>query len=123
MSGGPEVHCFQYTPFGIIPYGEPVPSTGESVNHASGETVRVAVSAPSSPRASATQSPSASVIAPAFDPSKPLTGAQLFAAARARIKEIDRQLRSVPALQLERAQLSALMLAAKSTRKPRKNVQ
>jgi hypothetical protein len=89
------------------------------------ESVRETFAAvqPEALRSRPTAAPSPSVLAPAFDPSKPITGAQLFAAAKARIKEIDRQLRSVPALQTERAQLAALMQAAKSTRKSRKNVQ
>ena len=47
-----------------------------------------------------------------FDPSRPLTGKDLLGHITARIAEIDRQLRNVPALQSERAQLGALLLAA-----------
>ena len=43
---------------------------------------------------------------------KPMTGRQLVAMARARVREIDHILRGMPSLQAERAQLSALILAA-----------
>jgi hypothetical protein len=120
-------HCFQFTPGGVIPYGEPVISTGEQVHNASAESVKEIAHGPLSVTPQSTSrivSTPVSVSPPAaIDPSRPLTGAQLFAGARARIREIDRQLRAVPALQSERAQLAALMLAAKSQRKSRKNVQ
>lgn len=45
-------------------------------------------------------------------PGKPMTGRQLVALARARVREIDQILRGMPSLQAERAQLSALILAA-----------
>jgi hypothetical protein len=106
---------FQFTPFGVFPLGADIPVTSEMVPGAiiQGAEPDRLVAAPVAARPPAVLT---------IDPGKPLTGKQLFAMAKARITEIDRQLRTVPALQSERAQLSALMLAAKPPRK-RKDVQ
>jgi hypothetical protein len=106
---------FQFTPVGIIPLGAPAPDLGDNV---AGATVHVPMpEGVASPDASATPlraMPSAPAAAPdaLFDPGKPLTGKELAKAAKARIKVLDRMLRTVPALEEERASLKRLLAAA-----------
>ena len=104
---------YQFTPFGMFPLGAPVPDAGDAVV---GATARVET--PEPVRQIQATKPAAS----SFDPGKPLTGKQLVAVARARIKELDKILRAVPALQEERSSLASLILAATPPRK-RKGVQ
>lgn len=109
----PLEYGYQFTPAGIIPLTAAAPSLGE---HVSGATARIDVvrveprvaPGPSTP----TPTQAAKAKANGFDPTKPLTGKQLMTAARRRIKEIDKILRNVDALKLERSQLSALIAAA-----------
>src|SRR6185312_14859698 len=49
-----------------------------------------------------TSAPPQSPPSPTFDLGKPLTGRQLLTVAKARVKELDRMLRQVPAIQAER---------------------
>lgn len=100
---------FQYVPgAGLVPLGESVPTS-------SAPQAPVAVTAP--PREP--ESPAKPAIAVRFDPTHPMTGGELLAVAKARVKEIDRQLRAMPILQSERAQLSSLIIAAESARPKR----
>ena len=99
---------FQFTPAGVIPLGEKAPDFGE---HIAGGAV------PLQAEADAAAAQPTKIVPgryPTFDPTKPLTGRELVAQAKARVKEIDRQLRAMPALQNERARLTALLDAAKA---------
>lgn len=108
---------FQFTPYGIFPLGVPVPTAGDEVM---GATAAVETTEAPEPPASSAQKSSAPALR--FDPGKPLTGKQIAAMARARIRELDAILRTVPALQAERSSLATLLLAAKTPRK-RKGIQ
>ena len=130
MSADEGPHSFQYTPFGILPAGAQIPSIRFDEPAPAGKAMEAVASArpPTSPPPNPTHIlmpvlPSPSTARFTIDPGQPLTGKQLMAGAKARIKEIDRQLRNVPALQSERAQLTALVLAATLPRRPRKTVQ
>lgn len=108
-------HGFQYTPFGILPLDASVPTAGDTVMPgavASAEAATVETPA-------ARQAPAPATAARAAGP---ITGKQILGLARDRIREIDRLLRAVPALQAERASLQSLVRAATPTHK-RKNVQ
>ena len=101
---------FQFVPgIGPVPLGESVPVSTDAM--------------PPVATMAATKTPqaveAAPVVSSAIDPRKPLTGRQLLGIAKARVKEIDRQLRAMPALQHERAQLSALIHAAQLPKAPR----
>ena len=106
-----ERQAFEFTPWGPRPLG----GSGQA---AAGDTVHGAVVQVAAPQVLQVRPASAPPTGPpkpsknAFDPSVPLTGAALLKVAKARIKVIDGILKSVTALQRERAQLSALVLAA-----------
>ena len=104
-------HGLQFTPFGVIKIGDPIPvqPTGDTA----GATARVEAPRAEAPRVVAAP------MAPALRPDKPLDGREIARLVKARIKAIDTILRGVPALQAERAQLAALLLAA-SPRKPKR---
>lgn len=101
---------FQFVPgHGMVPLGESVPTS-------STPQAPIAMSAP--PRERETEPLTKTTSTLHFDPSRPMTGKELLTVAKARVKEIDRQLRAMPILQAERTQLAALIVAA-SPRKPK----
>lgn len=114
---------FQFTPDGIIPLGEAGPNLGENVAPAVVH-VRQPEGATSSSTAPAPlrATPPAPAAAPdaLFDAGTPLTGKELAKAAKARIKVLDKMLRTVPALEEERASLKRLLAAAAPAPRARK---
>jgi hypothetical protein len=102
---------FQFTPFGIIPLGETPPNVGDDVVPG---TARVTRPEPTRDVAAARQDfpPVPPVTAAAISRGTPLKGRDLVAAARARVREITKALRAVPALEAERASLKRLIDAA-----------
>ena len=107
-------HGFQFTPAGIIPLDQKAPDFGDEVAGGAAPRQRAPDPEPEAPAKSAEPTKIVPGQYQTFDPTKPLTGRELLAQAKARVKEIDRQLRSVPALQAERARLTALIEAAKA---------
>lgn len=86
---------YQFTPGGIIPLGQAAAAAG------AGDEPSPAVVPLAAPALDA--SPPKNAPPPnAFDASKPLTGKQIAAMARARLREVERTLASVPALERER---------------------
>jgi len=113
---------FEFTPWGILPIGAGA-SLGAGTEAAPAVVVRPEPAAPVE-RITPTYPTGAAPIAasaPArtstlLDPGKPLTGKQLVAVAKARIRELDRMLKQVPAIEAERAELLRLVDAAKATK-------
>lgn len=125
----PENHAFQMTPFGILPLNGPVPNTGDKMN-VGGSAIDAARTASRAASIVQVRPAIASGPIPAqaagrfvLSPGKPMTGRDLMQLAKARVQEIDRQLRSVPALQRERAQLQALVLAASTSGRKRRKAE
>ena len=101
-------HAFQFTPFGVIPIGAPVPET--ATDHVAGANPYVA------PPVERVQVPDYRTALPTAatnaKPAGPLTGKQIAAQCKARIKELDKALAAVPAMQAERTYLRQLLAAA-----------
>jgi hypothetical protein len=107
-------HGFQFTPAGLLRLDEPVPQwclTGEMAPCGAG-----IVKAIESRGDVASKPAPAPVVAsaPARNPNVPLTGKEIVSLTKARVKEIDRQLKAMPALIVEREALRALLVAAES---------
>lgn len=120
-----ECHAFEFTPFGIVPMGMGGRlATGEKMNVGGAALdathAQRAKTAPPSPAAKGRQVVQGRAT---LDPGKPLTGREIMQIAKARIQEIGRLLKSVPALQQERAQLQSLVLAASSQTKKRRKAE
>lgn len=128
MSGG-----VQFTPFGMIPLGAPIPQADEVSPGAVPVTPRSAPSevivpmyAPVRPDPSQTPfamppmaaEPSAHRTTPVTPVAKPVTGRELLKAARARVRELDKILRTMPALKAERDAMQRLVDAA-TPKRPR----
>ena len=112
-------HGFQFTPFGILPLNASVPQPSAEfvapsvVHRQSGEQTSVSPALPQLPAAR----PVVGSAQARLDPSRPLTGGQLMAVAKARVKELDKILRQVPALEAERAGLQRLIDAARISKR------
>lgn len=121
-----EQHAFQHTPWGIVPIGTPMPAQGEEVAPGIAHSARAVTQASQPQIARSVSTPPTPSAAKAVDAKTllsagaPVTGKQLMAAAKARVKELDRLLRQVPALEAERASLLRLIQAAQPTRRSRK---
>lgn len=118
---------FEFTPLGIVPIGSAV-NVGDQV---SGGVVprTTAVQIDSEPPSPALPSRALSSLAtPRLTglqdnvASKPLDGKRISALIKARLKELDKLLAAVPALERERSSLKAL-LAAAAPSKRRKGIQ
>jgi hypothetical protein len=119
---------FQFTPVGILPLGLPGPNLGEEV--AGGAVVAQPAQSlqpefvpPVPLRALPAASPKLAPAPTASSSSgatEPLTGKEIARLARARIRALDKILRSVPALEEERASLKRLLAAAAPAPRPRK---
>jgi hypothetical protein len=104
---------FQFTPGGIVPLGAPVPAMTED---AAGGFVPASAERPAERDVSAPAAARhAAVVAPS---DQPLTGKQILALAKARMRVIAKTLAAVPALERERESLR-LLVAAATQQKPR----
>lgn len=113
---------FEFTPAGILPLGQ-----SQNLQVGREDVAPPVVKPPSTmPQIAGAATPPATVVTgPAMLPAKgdkPLTARELLTLARARIKEIDRQLRNVPALQTERASLQGLISAAQAAAKAERRI-
>ena len=101
---------YEFTPFGIVPLGTAV--------HVADDAPAPAVvhPAPAQGPSSPVAPPRPPTVAPPAS-AEPLTGKAIAAMARARIREIDKALRNVPALERERDELRALLAAAGAARR------
>jgi hypothetical protein len=118
-------HGFQFTPFGLIRGDQPVPSIKDATAPLGAEPTAlpppVAADLNAQARRATISEPTTSHVQQAPPPKqdalsllhsgKPLTGKQLKAAAKARIKELDKMLATVPRLRAEREELVALVQA------------
>jgi hypothetical protein len=107
-----ENHAFEYTPFGIVPIGSGSRQVGPA-DTTHGGAVAPQVQQVARPKGQPLPAQTAGRFV--LDSGRPLTGREIMQAAKSRIREIDRALKSVPDLQRERAQLQALVLAASSS--------
>ena len=107
-----ENHGFEFSHMGIVPLGTPYMAVS-SDPIPGGLALDRAFAAPpvSAPAQSAPAAPATAQTASSPAQQGPLKGAQLKQMAKARIKEIDKILRAMPALQEERAELSGLLAA------------
>jgi hypothetical protein len=115
-------HAFQYTPFGIIPLGAAIPTDAGVTEPAPAASPRAAPMRAQTEIAVSDLHDRNSAPPPKTD--KPVTGKQLAAAAKARIRELDKYLAAVPAVEAERAGLARLLdaYAAAPTKRPAKVV-
>lgn len=106
---------FQYTPFGLFPLDAPVPTATDTMPSSTPSAVAEAVIAQIE-RAPRVEQLSLRVEPAPVARDKPVTGRDILRMAKARVKEIDKTLRAVPALEAERAEMQRLIDAA--TKKP-----
>lgn len=100
---------FEFTPFGIVPLGTPMHAVGDQM------MAPVIRSLPESTEAVIAQAspPVTKLTAPVkVTPTKPVTGKDILRMAKARVKDIDKLLSAVPALEMERAAMQRLVDAA-----------
>lgn len=118
--------AFQFTPNGIVPLGQVAPAPGDTAvsggaallaavqrateQHLQGQTV---------PSTRAVNPVAPQAARPIAGAPSPLTGKQLVANIKARIRELDKALAKMPAMQDERAYLQRLLDAVKAKPEPK----
>jgi hypothetical protein len=113
------VSGFQFTPMGMIPLGAPIPAMPDEVAPGFAPTSDLAtiVEASAPPCLAPTGRPGAAPVA--IQATKPITGRELLKAAKARVRELDKILRTMPALKAEREAMQRLVDAASPVRRPK----